>query len=196
MTSEEWSEILTLVYEQDGRKAPSGTELTNLIKSWRLHVGASVTSAEQALARVREFYADGGKFMKPMDLRPKPVVRRPADQGIGQATGRACPWPDECGCAHTWPCVAGWITVDADGFRPGELERGAQLRRDAAQRGLGAMQALLWAGNILRDEFGPPPAAGALAAPCPNCRAEQSMIINEEGSRDAAMIRLRKRSKR
>ena len=191
-----WAQIIRTVYELDNRPMPARDEMERLVKSWRMHVGVSIDSVEEAVARVQDFYASGKTFMKPMDRRPAPKLKSPADRGLAEATGQACPWPDECDCTHSGGCVAGWIEVDPDGFRQGERERGSELRREAAQRGLGLQAALSWAGTILRAEFGPPPAPGSGASPCPRCRPDQFEIVSEELSRDAAMIRLRKRSKR
>jgi hypothetical protein len=194
MNDREWAEVIGLIYDGDSRNAPDQQEMARLIASWRTHCGVGVKDLAEAKARITEYYGKGGRFMKPYDLARR--SRIPADQGTRQAVDRACPWP-ECSCTHTYPCRNGWMEVDSDGFRPGELARGSQLRREAAQRGLSPLEALRWAGNILINEFGQPPAAGALAAPCPRCRGEQAGILEETGvSRDCRAHQLRKRGRR
>lgn len=193
MNDQEWQEIVFAIADQDRTRRPAGDELKQRVQSLRLHVGVTVPDLETGLERVKDFYLQGGRFMKPVDLRPKLVKRAPADQGLEGAFGGTCPWPD-CVCTHKWPCVKGWMDVDPDGFRPGEAARGAELRALAAERGMPAMRALLWAGGILKQEFGSPPPSGAKVAPCPNCREQQHKIMNDaRNTRDQALGKLRHR---
>ena len=205
MNDLEWQEIVWCIADHDRTRRPDGDELKQRVNTLRLQLGVSVPDVETGLARVREYYAAGGTWMKPMDLRPQVVKRAPSDQGVEGAYGGECPWPD-CPCTHKYPCVKGWLDVDPDGFRPGEAARGAELRALASERwnpwnengtlnGGAAMRGLMWAGGILRQEFGsPPPSGAAKVTPCPNCREQQHKILTDAGNtRDQALGKLRHR---
>lgn len=191
MIDQDWREIVHAIADSNRTRRPDGEELALQIRALRLHCGVTVPDVETGLARVREYYANGGTWMKPVDLRPKPTRRGPADQGLEGAFGGECPWPD-CVCTHRWPCVKGWLDVDPDGFRPGEAARGAELRVLSSHMRL--PEALAWAGGILKQEFGSPPPSGAKVTPCPECRPDQHEILtSSSNSRDQALGKLRHR---
>lgn len=183
--------LLTMMAELERRPKPTDEELAGLVRSWSLNTAVTLTY-DDAVRRVQQFYSTStaGTRMTAVDLR-KPVL--PTDQGVGEAYGGACPWP-ECSCTHTYPCVKGWIQEQADVLTQEELEYGAKLRAEADRRGLSLQQGLAWGAEYFRKRFGPPAPAGSRVIPCPRCRGEQAGIMGERGvSHDYRQHQLRKR---